>query len=155
MCYRKIITAPQDARKQEHKERFQASTLKFEAKCDSMKHLICKWCISVSFHFELSGTMEANNFVSPDCKTSNNWTAFTNQMLLVWYDANGIPQYHVPPKFACLREGEKLLIQQVAVCMFHSSILFMGRLVLEVTLYPSPKTFFQSARLCLNYQMMC
>ena len=59
--------------------------------------------------------MEANNFVCPDCKTSNSWTAFTNQMLPVWHDANGITQYHVPPELACLREEGKLLIQQVAV----------------------------------------
>ena len=97
LCNRKFITAPQDARKQEHKERFQSSTLKFEAKCDSMKHLICKWRLSVSLRFEMSGTMEANNFVCPDCKTSNNWKAFTNQMLPVWQIANGITQYHVHP----------------------------------------------------------
>ena len=112
---KEIITAPQDARKQEHKEQFRTSTLKFEAKGDSMKHLIYKWCLSVCLHFELSGTMEANNFVCPDCKNSNNWAAFTNQMLPVWYNANGRAQYHVPPKLSCLQEGEKRLIQQVAV----------------------------------------
>ena len=36
-------------------------------------------------------------------------------MLPVWYDEAGQVQYHVPPQLSCLREGEKLLIQQVAV----------------------------------------
>ena len=34
--------------------------------------------------------------------------------LLIWYDKDGIVQYHLPPQLKCLWEGEKLLIQQVA-----------------------------------------
>lgn len=33
----------------------------------------------------------------------------------MWVDKNLVVQYHVPPELACLREGEKLLIQQVSV----------------------------------------
>jgi hypothetical protein len=37
-----------------------------------------------------------------------------NKDLPIWYDKNGIVQYLLPPQLKCLREGEKLLIQQVA-----------------------------------------
>ena len=34
--------------------------------------------------------------------------------LPIWYDKEGIVQYYLPEQLQCLREGEKLLIQQVA-----------------------------------------
>ena len=35
--------------------------------------------------------------------------------LPIWYDKEGNVQYYLPPELTCLQEGEKLLIQQVAV----------------------------------------
>jgi translation initiation factor 2 beta subunit (eIF-2beta)/eIF-5 len=58
---------------------------------------------------------DINNYMCVDCKKANNWSAYRNKMLPVWYDEAGQVQYHVPPQLSCLREGEKLLIQQVAV----------------------------------------
>src|SRR5687767_3398735 len=34
--------------------------------------------------------------------------------LPIWYNKDGIVQYHLPTQLECLQEGEKLLIQQVA-----------------------------------------
>src|SRR5687767_14668721 len=34
--------------------------------------------------------------------------------LPIWYNKDGIIQYHLPSQLKCLQEGEKLLIQQVA-----------------------------------------
>ena len=36
-------------------------------------------------------------------------------MLPVWFDENNMAQFHVPQELSCLREGEKLLIQQISV----------------------------------------
>ena len=38
----------------------------------------------------------------------------TKKDLPIWCDKNGKVQYHLPKQLSCLREGEKLLIQQVA-----------------------------------------
>ena len=37
-----------------------------------------------------------------------------NEDLPIWYDKEGIVQFLLPEELKCLREGEKLLIQQVA-----------------------------------------
>ena len=36
-------------------------------------------------------------------------------MLPLWEDDNNVKQYHVPDELKCLREGEKLLIQQISM----------------------------------------
>ena len=41
-------------------------------------------------------------------------TKKSGNKLSIWYDKKGIVQYHLPEQLQCLREGEKLLIQQVA-----------------------------------------
>ena len=48
------------------------------------------------------------------CQASNTSKDKLEQDLPIWYDKEGIVQYHLPTQLQCLREGEKLLIQQVA-----------------------------------------
>jgi hypothetical protein len=48
------------------------------------------------------------------CQASHASKESLEKDLPIWYDKKGIVQYHLPPQLGCLREGEKLLIQQVA-----------------------------------------
>jgi hypothetical protein len=106
---------PQDSQEQPCEERFRTSTIEFETRCNEMKHRLCVRCHSVSLQFQTSSELIESQFTCQECKKSNNWTAFGNSMLPVWYDEHGHVQYHVPSELSSLREGEKLLIQQVAV----------------------------------------
>jgi Helitron helicase-like domain at N-terminus len=60
----------------------------------------------------MGGSDTAGIYICKDCKA--NKTKKEDVLLPVWYK-QGIAQYHVPPELSELREGEKLLIQQVSV----------------------------------------
>jgi hypothetical protein len=110
-----VVLSSDPARSQEYLSRFMSATLEFDKGCDSLKHRACKVCCSASLSYgKVAG--DPVNFICQECKkTGNNWSTFKDAMLPVWYDESGHVQYHVPPELTCLREGEKLLIQQVAV----------------------------------------
>src|SRR5688500_17286226 len=55
-----------------------------------------------------------NEILFTTCHASHENKEFTNNDLPIWYDKNKIVQFHLPQELKCLREGEKLLIQQVA-----------------------------------------
>jgi hypothetical protein len=76
---------------------------------------MCKVCLSVSIRFVAKPGQDPKNFTCQDCLGQNNWSIDARKMLPVWIDEQNHLQYHVPPQLSCLREGEKLLIQQVSV----------------------------------------
>ena len=55
-----------------------------------------------------------NNNLCTTCQASKPDKEEMERNLPIWYDKKGIIQYFLPPQLQCLREGEKLLIQQVA-----------------------------------------
>src|SRR5688500_12089775 len=55
-----------------------------------------------------------NEILFTTCHASHENKEFTNNDLPIWYDKQRIMQYYLPQELKCLREGEKLLIQQVA-----------------------------------------
>jgi hypothetical protein len=52
--------------------------------------------------------------VCTSCQASNTNQENVLKDLPIWYDNKGAVQFHLPDELKCLREGEKLLIQQVA-----------------------------------------
>jgi hypothetical protein len=54
-------------------------------------------------------------FLCPTCQASQATEENMKKELPIWLDKEGIVQYNLPEQLKCLREGEKLLIQQVAV----------------------------------------
>jgi hypothetical protein len=94
---------------------FVESTREFEQRCNALSHLMCKVCLAVSIRFVANRGQNSNNFICQDCNNKSNWVTKSAEMLPVWIDQHGMLQYHVPPELSCLREGEKLLIQQVSV----------------------------------------
>jgi Helitron helicase-like domain at N-terminus len=102
-------------REQQYKDLFHINTLEFEARLDRFCHLKCIVCCSVSIRFKNLKPDDRDEFICPGCLGSNIWSAYPDKTLPVWFDDNGIIQYFVPEELKCLREGEKLLIQQISV----------------------------------------
>ena len=75
-----------------------------------------------------------------------------NKDLPIWYN-KGIVQYHLPEQLQCLREGEKLLIQQVAayVSLLH---LKMGKLDQRDMFAPLCKIYHLFVLYYQDYLMM-
>ena len=57
---------------------------------------------------------QRNKDICTVCQASHTRKEKTEQDLPIWYDKESNVQYYLPPQLRCLREGEKLLIQQVA-----------------------------------------
>ena len=55
-----------------------------------------------------------NNKLCTTCQGNKSRNENKEIDLPVWFDKNGMVQYHLPKKLQNLREGEKLLIQQVS-----------------------------------------
>jgi hypothetical protein len=113
--FRVIAMQPPVSRDQEFKDLFRTSTCQFESKLDSLSHVKCIKCFSVSLRFSEQIVQFPEKFTCLDCRKSNNWTAYPKSTLPIWIDKHNTIQYHVPKELADLREGEKLLIQQVSV----------------------------------------
>ena len=96
-------------RKTEYKEQYLVSTLDFEAQCKSLEHRKCSHCKIVSLQ-----DIFKNDHVCASCFSSNSWTLNGDNILPVWRD-HSETHYHVPEELSSLREGEKLLIQQISV----------------------------------------
>ena len=55
-----------------------------------------------------------NLLLCRECQASHANIKEMEKELPIWYDKNRNVQYYLPEQLACLREGEKLLIQQVS-----------------------------------------
>ena len=92
----------------EYKEKFINSTEAFDKLCSEIEHRRCNDCHIVS----IQDIFKSNN-ICKRCAGKNAWT--NADMLPLWIDEFGNDQFYVPEVLSCLREGEKLLIQQISV----------------------------------------
>ena len=83
----------------------------FERQCESLSHFCCQNCHMTGIIIRPSYKEES---LCKMCQASHTNKENMNKNLPIWYDKKGIVQYHLPEELQCLREGEKLLIQQVA-----------------------------------------
>ena len=90
---------------------FNKSTKEFDAKCKAIQHQICHVCHVVS----MQDIFKTGKNLCVSCAKGNKWCQSYTDMLPVWFDENNVAQFHVPQELSCLREGEKLLIQQISV----------------------------------------
>ena len=91
-------------------EKFETSVKAFERRCSVMTHLHCHICNIVSLQdiFKKPGLCKS-------CAASSSWTDNYPGMLPLWMDKQNVLQFCLPKELLCLREGEKLLIQQISV----------------------------------------
>jgi Helitron helicase-like domain at N-terminus len=78
---------------------------------DSLSHVKCINCRSVTLRKSHRSRWKGKQYTCDQC----NVLCFPEVSLPIWFDENNNVQYHVPAELAVLREGEKLLIQQVSV----------------------------------------
>ena len=90
---------------------FEEAVQQFELKCQSLSHFCCQSCQMTGISITSS---YINKHLCTKCQASHTNKEKIEKDLPIWYDKKGIVQYHLPPQLRCLREGEKLLIQQVA-----------------------------------------
>src|SRR5688572_10961694 len=83
----------------------------FESKCQSLSHFYCQSCQMTAINLSPSSK---GNTLCTTCQASHATKESMNKELPVWHDKEGMAQYHLPDQLNRLREGEKLLIQQVA-----------------------------------------
>lgn len=95
----------------DYQELFRKSTLEFERRLDELSHVMCIICQSVTMRKEHQSRRHSAQYICEQCIG----TVASPESLPVWFDKNNMVQYHVPHELAGLREGEKLLIQQVSV----------------------------------------
>ncbi len=84
----------------------------FEIAMKTLKHGRCDLCLSVSLTLTIvtmrgTGLNRCKRCVAKKRTTSPEW-------LPIWFNAEGVPQRHVPTELSDLSEGEKLLIQQIS-----------------------------------------
>ena len=94
----------------EYRMKFEKSTSNFEAKCMTMVHKKCNACQIVSLQ-----EIFQSDTCCKSCYGSSAWTKNFADMLPVWINDDEQTQLHVPDELSCLREGERLLIQQISV----------------------------------------
>lgn len=97
--------------KDDTEREFMESTLQFEKQCKKISHLKCSICKQVRIGLDMSKSNSTckRNPTCVDC----NLLIKEDISLPTWTDTNGDIHYEVPKELACLREGEKLLIQKV------------------------------------------
>ena len=96
---------------QNQQQIFDAAVQEFEDKCQSLSHFSCDCCKMTGITLRPSSK---NKLVCSTCQSSKANAEDMIQNLPIWYDKNGIVQYHLSKQLQRLCEGEKLLIQQVA-----------------------------------------
>jgi hypothetical protein len=91
-------------------EVFRTETEKFEIQCEALEHKHCTYCGIVSMQniFRKQGLCNI-------CARKKSLSNMNANLQPSWTDVHGIKQYDVPDELSCLREGEKLLIQQISV----------------------------------------
>jgi hypothetical protein len=87
------------------------STNAFESGCSQLEHQKCDICRIVS----LQDIFVPHKNVCRACAVANYSPDDFADTLPLWIDEEGVKQYAVPSVLSCLREGEKLLIQQISV----------------------------------------
>ena len=90
---------------------FEEAVQLFESKCQALSHFYCQCCQMTGMTIKPS---LRNKSLCKSCQAANAKKEKINKELPIWYDEKGIAQYHLPQELKCLREGEKLLIQQVS-----------------------------------------
>lgn len=92
------------------------NTLDFEFRNNNLTYLECASCMSQTMTpcAEVTGRKQKCSQCSQHAKYTRKYFLRHN-MLPVWYDEEGNPQYHVPEELQNLTFGEKLLIQKNAV----------------------------------------
>ena len=90
---------------------FEDAVQLFESKGQSISHFCCQSCQMTGITMKPS---KRNKLLCSMCQASHANNKKNEKDLPIWYDKQGIVQYHVPEQLKCLHEGEKLLIQLVA-----------------------------------------
>ena len=90
---------------------FNSAVEMFESKCQSISHFCCQSCHITGITIKPS---KKNHLICTTCQSSHAKKEDMIKDLPIWFDKNGIAQFHLPDELKCLKEGEKLLIQQVA-----------------------------------------
>jgi hypothetical protein len=106
-------SCPENRRSQIFQEKFDDSTKNFDKKCKEMSHKVCHSCKIVS----LQDIFKTDNLCH-SCASSNSWSVNFLNCLPLWsevQDGKIVQHFKVPEVLSCLREGEKLLIQQISV----------------------------------------
>ena len=91
---------------------FDEAVKMFESKYQSLSHFCCQYCQMTGMTIRPSCKDDA---ICTTCQASHANREDMIKNLPIWYDKKGAVQFHLPDELKCLREGEKLLIQQVAV----------------------------------------
>lgn len=87
------------------------SALDFDTACKALKHSRCKVCHSASLNLII------RNSICTTCKQHNRTENEYTDSLPIWYEDfpnKQKPRFDLPYELLCLREGEKLLIQQIS-----------------------------------------
>ena len=90
---------------------FDEAVQMFEDKCQSLSHFCCQRCQMTGISIKKSSR---NSLLCTLCQASHSNKENKIKDLPIWYDKDENVQYHLPQELKCLREDEKLLIQQVA-----------------------------------------
>ena len=101
------------ALKSQHKQQiiFDEAVQMFESRCELLSHFCCQCCHMIGMTIQPSCNNES---ICTTCQASHANREDTIKNLPIWYNENNEVQYQLPKELKCLREGEKLLIQQVA-----------------------------------------
>ena len=97
---------------QKQQQIFDEAVQAFEDKCQSLSHFCCDCCKMTGITLRPS---YKSKLVCSTCQASHANKEDMIKDLPIWYDKNGKVQFNLPTQLQRLREGEKLLIQQVAV----------------------------------------
>ena len=90
---------------------FEEAVKSFEDQCQSIKHFCCQNCQMTGISLKPS---QRNPLICSTCQASGTNGQDKVKDLPIWYDEKKNVQFYLPDELKCLREGEKLLIQQVA-----------------------------------------
>jgi len=91
---------------------YQDLILQFEDNCKMISYNHCTICKSTSLTLEMNRSPPN---ICKACHRSKIPKEKITEELPVWKDEEGKWRYDLPEELACLREGEKLLIQQISV----------------------------------------
>ena len=90
---------------------FQNAVQEFETKCQAISHFYCQSCQRIGITIKQS---HKNESLCTLCQGSKSKNENRIEDFPIWFDKHGLVQYHLPKELQNLREGEKLLIQQVS-----------------------------------------
>jgi hypothetical protein len=98
--------------KEELDNMFSESTPAFDTACKTLKHSHCKVCHSASLNLVVG-----SNGMYTACKLNNRHETEHRDSLPIWHEDlqnKRNPRFDLPSELSCLREVEKLLIQQIS-----------------------------------------